>query len=130
LLFFLSFPQTPKRRYKRRLGLWRERKDSKGERSVPWRFHFPFPRPPGEVKRFLSLFSWSFLFPKIGSILIFSTGAREENPARPEKEKIKKEEAWPGRLKPERQAESLVRVAQEGFNLRDQLYTLTGWSLD
>ena len=27
------------------------------------------------------------------------------------------------RLKPERQAESLVRVAQEGFNLRDQLYT-------
>ena len=24
---------------------------------------------------------------------------------------------------PERQAESLVRVAQEGFNLRDQLYT-------
>ena len=38
-------------------------------------------------------------------------------PARPEKEKTKKEEAWPGRLKPERQAESLVRVAQEGFNL-------------
>ena len=30
---------------------------------------------------------------------------------------------WKRRLKPERQAESLVRVAQEGFNLRDQLYT-------
>ena len=29
------------------------------------------------------------------------------------------EKEW--RLKPERQAESLVRVAQEGFNLRDQL---------
>lgn len=30
-------------------------------------------------------------------------------------------ETWKRRLKPERQAESLVRVAQEGFNLRDQL---------
>ena len=29
----------------------------------------------------------------------------------------------PWKKDPERQAESLVRVAQEGFNLRDQLYT-------
>ena len=35
--------------------------------------------------------------------------------------KGKKAGPWRRRLKPERQAESLVRVAQEGFNLRDQL---------